>query len=220
MSASSASPSPTPERAGYHHGALREALLAAAEAVLAERGLEGFSLREVARRSGVSPAAPAHHFGDAQGLLNAVAALAFEGLRQELEAGNARGGADPLARLREQGLAYVGYALAHPARFGLMFRCEGRPDETLQHSGQAAYGVLEDGIRGLYGLAAGAALAPGQQQALLALWSVVHGFAHLLLSGQLDAAAGPEGRSGLCRDLLTPLLGQQLRGLVSEVRGG
>ena len=52
-------------RGAYHHGALRAALIDAAESVLAERGVEGFSLREVARRSGVSPAAPAHHFGDA-----------------------------------------------------------------------------------------------------------------------------------------------------------
>lgn len=220
MSASAASPSPAPERAGYHHGALREALLAAAETVLAERGLEGFSLREVARRSGVSPAAPAHHFGDAQGLLNAVATQAFEALREALEAGNARGGTDPLARLREQGLAYVDYALAHPARFNLMFRCAGRPDEALQHSGQAAYGVLEEGIRRLYGLAAGTVLAPAQQQALMAVWSVVHGFAHLLLSGQLDAGGGPAGRAGLRQGLLAPLLEQQLRGLVGQIGGG
>ena len=66
----------TPERP-YHHGALRAALIEAAEAVIAERGVDGFSLRETARRAGVSPAAPAHHFGDARGLLTALAAEAF-----------------------------------------------------------------------------------------------------------------------------------------------
>ena len=59
----------------YHHGDLRAALLAAAEAELAERGVEAFSLRQVAKRAGVSHAAPAHHFGDAQGLLTALAAV-------------------------------------------------------------------------------------------------------------------------------------------------
>src|SRR5262249_21793367 len=83
-SAGSAAPG-SPPREAYHHGALRESLLEAAEGLLAERGLAGFSLREVARRSGVSPAAPAHHFGDSAGLLNAVAIQAFEGLRAALE---------------------------------------------------------------------------------------------------------------------------------------
>src|SRR5690242_13821494 len=103
-------------RASYHHGALRQALIDATESLLAERGLDGFSLREVARRSGVSPAAPAHHFGDAQGLLTAVATLAFDGLTEALRAGNARGGDDPVARLREQGVGYVGFALRFPGR--------------------------------------------------------------------------------------------------------
>ena len=67
----------------YHHGALRQALIDATEALLAEKGADGFSLREVARRAGVSAAAPAHHFGDASGLLTAVATLGFEGLTKE-----------------------------------------------------------------------------------------------------------------------------------------
>jgi AcrR family transcriptional regulator len=90
MSNARSRPARAQAREGYHHGALREALIEASEALLAERGLEGFSLREVARRSGVSPAAPAHHFGDADGLLAAVATQAFDGLTAALEAGNAR----------------------------------------------------------------------------------------------------------------------------------
>lgn len=66
--------------APYHHGALRDALLAAAESVLNESGLEGFTLRECARRAGVSHGAPAHHFGDARGLLSAFAAQSFDQL--------------------------------------------------------------------------------------------------------------------------------------------
>jgi AcrR family transcriptional regulator len=104
-------------REAYHHGALRAALIEASESLLAERGLQGFSLREVARRSGVTPAAPAHHFGDAAGLLDTVATSAFDGLTQALEAGNARGGSDPVARLREQGVGLCGVrvALSRPA---------------------------------------------------------------------------------------------------------
>lgn len=223
MSASPSKPSrarSAAPRDAYHHGALREALLEAAEGLLAERGLEGFSLREVARRSGVSPAAPAHHFGDAHGLLTAVAIQAFDGLREALEAGNARGGDDPIARLREQGLGYVGFALRYPGRFGLMFRCEDNHDAQLRQSGRAAYGVLEDGMRALYRLPPQAPLSATQQQGLLAVWSVVHGFAHLQLARQLDDALQGAPREAVLRDTLAPLLEQQLRGLVADLPQG
>lgn len=200
-------------RDAYHHGALREALIAAAEEVLAERGLEGFSLREVARRSGVSPAAPAHHFGDAEGLLAAVATLAFDGLTAALRAGDERGGSDPVAQLREQGLGYVGFALKHPGRFGLMFRCEGYRSEALEQSGRAAFGVLEDGMRRLLGLAPDAAFTEAQFQSLLAVWSVVHGFAHLALAGQFDDMLPARGRDAALRSTLAALLEQQLLAL-------
>ncbi|MDM4767086.1 TetR/AcrR family transcriptional regulator [Pelomonas sp. SE-A7] len=207
-------PSSSPaKRVAYHHGALREALIEAAEGLLAERGLDGFSLREVARRSGVSPAAPAHHFGDANGLLVAVATQAFEGLAQALHAGDRRGGADPVDQLREQGLAYVGFALHHPGRFSLMFRCEGFEDEALTQAGRAAYGVLEDGIRRLHGLASGQRLTESQSLGVLGLWSLVHGFANLALSGQFDSQLPARGREAALRRLLGPLLDQQLRAL-------
>jgi len=200
-------------RDAYHHGALREALLEAAEGLLAERGLEGFSLREVARRSGVSPAAPAHHFGDAEGLLAAVATLAFDGLTAALKAGDERGGRDPVAQLREQGLGYVGFALKHPGRFGLMFRCEGYKSEALAQSGRAAFGVLEGGMRRLHGLAEATPLNPQQFQSLLLLWSVVHGFANLALAGQFDATLPEHGRDAALRATLGAMLDQQLQAL-------
>jgi AcrR family transcriptional regulator len=210
------------DRPSYHHGALREALIDATDTLLAERGLEGFSLREVARRSGVSPAAPAHHFGDADGLLTAVATSAFDGLSAALAAGDARGGSDPAAQLREQGVGYVGFALRHPGRFGLMFRSTHRPDEGLQRSAQAAFTRLEDGVRRLYGVAAGDALSDAQVHALLAIWSLVHGFAHLALAGQIQHRAPPVGqhrgtRGGvpaLLREVVAPMLEQHLRALV------
>src|SRR5512138_1086771 len=173
-------------REAYHHGSLREALIEASEALLAERGLEGFSLREVARRSGVSPAAPAHHFGDVDGLLAAVATQAFDGLTAALEAGNARGGEDPVARLREQGVGYVDFALRHPGRFNLMFRSGLKKTEALRRSAQAAFATLEGAVRDLYGVPGGQPLDPAQWNALLSIWSVVHGFAHLALAGQFE----------------------------------
>ncbi len=219
MSSSAAKPAPARRRKpaasrdAYHHGALREALIEASETVLAERGLDGFSLREVARRSGVSPAAPAHHFGDADGLLTAVATLAFDGLTAALEAGNARGGGDPVARLREQGVGYVGFALRYPGRFGLMFRTGPKKDEALARSAHAAFAALEQGVRDLFALSAGKPLSEAQRHALISIWSVVHGFAHLASAGQLARFAPPGGREAMLRGVLAPLLDQQLRAL-------
>src|SRR5215469_8707064 len=106
----------------YHLGDLKEKLIVATEALIMERGVDGFSLREVARRAGVSPAAPSHHFGDAKGLLAEVAYLGFQDFADALTEADAKGGAEPQKRLYEQGLAYVRFAMKNPARFTLMFR--------------------------------------------------------------------------------------------------
>src|ERR1700742_4950380 len=90
------------KKRAYHHGDLKDQLVAAAEAIILERGVEGFTLREAARRAGVSPAAPAHHFKDAKGLLAEVALRGFKDFGDALDAADKRGGADPQARLIEQ----------------------------------------------------------------------------------------------------------------------
>jgi AcrR family transcriptional regulator len=197
--------------APYHHGDLRAALIDATEALLAEKGPDAFSLREVARRAGVSPAAPAHHFGDAAGLLTAVATLGFEGLTQALEAGNARGGDDPLAALREQGVGYVRYALQHPGRFRLMFR-QGQlhADAELERHGIASFEVLARGVQ----RAAGDSTA-NQEQAVVALWSLVHGYAHLAIAGRFAELAAPHDVNTYLRTLLPPLLDAVLAGVLS-----
>lgn len=178
-------------RHSYHHGDLRQTLIDATEQLLAERGPEGFSLREVARRSGVSAAAPAHHFGDSEGLLAAVATTAFEALFVEIEAGRVRGGDDPVARLREQGVGYVRFALRYPGRFKLMFRNGLGPDLALSQASHSAYVALEDSVRALLGKPEGAPLDAAARRAFWSIWSVVHGFAHLALAGQFDVR--PEG---------------------------
>src|SRR6201995_6172875 len=86
-----------------HPGDLAGQLVAAAEAIILERGVDGFTLREAARRAGVSPAAPAHHFKDSKGLLTEVARLGFQEFGDALEAADKRGGKNPAKRLNEQG---------------------------------------------------------------------------------------------------------------------
>ena len=108
------------KRSTYHHGDLRAALIKAADAIIAEGGLEAFSLRAAALRAGVSPAAPAHHFGSARGLLTEVAILAFERADRYIEeAGYSQ---DVVADARAVSLAFITFVLHHPGHFRLMFR--------------------------------------------------------------------------------------------------
>ena len=108
------------KRKTYHHGDLRTALIKAADELIAEEGLETFSLRAAAKRAGVSPSAPAHHFGSAKGLLTEVALLAYERANRYLE--EAGRSDDPVTDVRALSIAFVTFALDHPGHFRLMFR--------------------------------------------------------------------------------------------------
>lgn len=115
--------------------------------MILSKGLHGFSLREVARRAGVSHAAPGYHFGDVRGLLTAVAIEGFETLRDELLR-SADGIADPIERLTAIGRGYVRVATEHPAHCEVMFRDDviSADDQQLAEVGLAAYGVLESAV--------------------------------------------------------------------------
>ena len=199
----------------YHHGALRQALIDATEALLAEKGADGFSLREVARRAGVSPAAPAHHFGDAAGLLTAVATLGFEELTRSLESGVAAGGDDARAALREQGVQYVRFAMRYPGRFRLMFRPGKLHDDAdLDRHAGAAFEVLAQGVRRAFGLAAARQMSAAHWNAVTALWSLVHGFAHLVIAGKFGMLCGADSIEGFTERNLRPILESALVGLI------
>ncbi len=192
----------------YHHGALREALLAAAEAVIAERGVDGFSLREAARRAGVSPAAPQHHFGDTRGLLTAVAAAGFAGLADALAAADLAAGPDREARTTAQGAAYVRFAFAEPARFDVMWRAAriDTRDSAYVAASTRAFRTLQGAVAGA---APGAADAPDRRPVdadprAVACWSLVHGFARLALDGAFGAAPGPAVDAMLAAVLAAP----------------
>jgi AcrR family transcriptional regulator len=155
----------------YHHGALRRAVLDAALDVLAEDGPEALRLRDLARRIGVSHAAPAHHFGDRAGLLTAIAAEGFELLADALAA------AAP--DFLEVGVAYVRFGVGRRAHFGVMFR----PD--LYRAGDP------DVIRARE-RAAAALRASGDRLAGIAAWSLAHGFTTLWNTGNLPPELGTD----------------------------
>ena len=175
----------------YHHGDLAAALCAATAELVAERGVNGFSLREVARRAGVSHAAPAHHFGNARGLLTAVATEGFELLADQLEAA-AVGVAGAAERLERCGQAYVRTALAHPGHYAVMLDGalidEHHPACTAA-SGRA-YAALQDTIEAVraelnYDL--------DVESAATLAWSAMHGLVEL--GPMLDAVAEQHGAS-------------------------
>jgi len=103
--------------APYHHGALRDALLDAAERVLERDGLSGLTLRAVAREAGVSHAAPTHHFGDLTGLVSELAAIGFRQFNAAMAAAGATG-VLPMEKALARARAYVGYAQANPGAAG------------------------------------------------------------------------------------------------------
>lgn len=128
---------------GYHHGNLPTALKEAAVELIGAKGPAGFSLREVARRAGVSHAAPAHHFRDATGLLTAIAIDAFKLLDAAL-AESAVGATDTRDRLRRCGRAYVETGIAHPAHLDLVFRPDLVDTDSPEYKewGERTYGRL------------------------------------------------------------------------------
>jgi AcrR family transcriptional regulator len=197
---------------GYHHGALREALVQAAEALLREQGLEAFTLRECARRAGVSHAAPAHHFGDARGLLTACAAAGLNRLADGMDAHVARAPAgDATAQLRAVGQAYIDFALANRALFQLMFRRDrlNPDDEALRAAGQRTGNALRDAIDAL--LAQRRLPAAERGRRILLAWSVVHGYTTLVIERQTSELFGldpehPDAASAMGAELLRLLM--------------
>ena len=179
--------------APYHHGALRDALLEAAERVLERDGLAGLTLRAVAREAGVSHAAPTHHFGDLTGLVSELAAIGFRQFNAAMVAAGAGGGPSLMEKALARARAYVAYARAHPGMYGLMFRTE-RLDMTRPSLCEAANASFA-GLAGAIGASrqeqiSDKALSLQQAADIARAWSLVHGFTMLLLDGRLTDILG------------------------------
>lgn len=168
---------------------LADKLLDAAAALIIERGPQGFSLREVARRARVSEAAPYWHFSSKEALLAAVAEQGFVGLGDAMTEVRARV-KDPRRRLQELGVAYVRFALAHPSHLRIMFGPEIH-DKTahpsLHAAGEHAFGLL---VATITEAQRAGYVRRGDPEALaVAAWSMVHGLSALLIDAQLEEYA-------------------------------
>lgn len=172
----------------YHHGNLREALLARAAEVLAERGVAELSLREIARDVGVSHAAPRRHFPDRQALLDALAMHGFERLADELAAAGAtRGRASFRTRVTRMASAYARFAVEEAALLELMFAGKHREiDGPIHVASDRAFAPVLDLIH--EGQATGEIIAGPIERPGIVLLSSVHGLASLLNGGLLHEA--------------------------------
>lgn len=170
----------------YHHGNLREELLAQAERTVRERGTSALSLRELARDVGVSHAAPRRHFADRQALLNAMANSGFNRLGRELREALDGAGADFETRLQATAAAYVRFATRDAALLELMFASKHGDDaEELHEAANRAFGVMLDLI--LQGQAEGALEAGDPERVGLVLFATVQGIAAMVTGGMLEA---------------------------------
>jgi AcrR family transcriptional regulator len=175
-------------RRTYHHGDLRRALVAETSGLVAAQGPHAVTLREVARRAGVSQAAPYRHFASKEALLAAVAEESFAALTRALTSGRDAGGGDAAERLRGLARAYVEFALEHPSDYRLMWspvvRGKSHPGLRARAGESAAvlFGVVE-------GLTPAAQQPDARVQPLATvLWALLHGLAGLVIDEQLPAA--------------------------------
>lgn len=206
MSNSAGNPRSAPKRSAapsksYHHGNLRESLLLAAESVLAVQGVQGITLREVAKAAGVSHAAPYHHFAGLNELLAAVAERGFAALAEAMECASAAG--DTRERLLHIAQAYVRCARSQPERFRLMFAPQlnqAGAFPALQAASQRAFAILTAAVCE-HDPVNGAELA-------LCGWSLSHGLSNLLIDGALDhVPSAVQDPDALVRQLAQRALG-------------
>jgi AcrR family transcriptional regulator len=178
--------------APYHHGNLREALIAAGVAIIDRDGLTALTFRACAREAGVSHGAPAHHLRDLQGLRTAIAAWSWLMLAQLLEHVQSQTSGTPAKRLLKICMVYVDFATNQPNRYLLMNRCDliDRENEELNFARDRCSVAL---------IACVAALGPRPPHPadLLLLRSVTHGYADLLIGGAVGLEGGGPGAAAL-----------------------
>lgn len=164
-------------KARYHHGNLPDALVEEGAQLLAESGIDGFSLRKLAKRTGVTVAAPSHHFGSARGLLTAIAGRSFEKLARQMEVA-VLSAESPQEAVLAACLAYFEMQTTEPGYASVMFRLDliNSSDEHYRKSAFQAFGLLEKTIAN----AVSTALEPAEISTMAkALWATTQGLTTL-----------------------------------------
>jgi AcrR family transcriptional regulator len=192
---------------------LRQKVLQASLALIDEGGLDRLSMREAARKAGVSHQAPYHYFADREAILAAIAGEGFAKLGQALMRAAEGAGADAGKAVEAMGRAYVDFALRHPAYFQVMFRADAVPLERYPEARKQedeAFGRLVEGIdKALAGQP-----AETSRKLAIASWALVHGLATLILEGSLARKVGvPKTRQKHLADEVIRTFARLLQGL-------
>jgi AcrR family transcriptional regulator len=172
----------------YHHGDLKNALIKAGLQLLVEKGVNGLNLREVARRAGVTHAAPYRHFADKEALIAAMAEEGFQRLAQQIGAASTTAPQSATEKLIALGDAYIRFAVEQPDSFRLMFSytiARRAQYPTLYTAAKRGFHLLESIIED--GQAAGEFLLEDSTALTKSVWSMMHGLATLLVEGQFPA---------------------------------
>jgi AcrR family transcriptional regulator len=174
-------------RKKYHHGDLKNALIRAGIEIISKDGLAGLSLRKVAKKAGVSHAAPYAHFADKQALIAAISTEGYHRLYDQLMASVALHSGDPRRGLVEVGWSYVQFALSDPQRFKVMFSGILEQEKDYPEFREMALKSFELLVSLVKSSQEAGLLDPGPADMVaVRLWSVVHGFILLLLEGQIS----------------------------------
>jgi AcrR family transcriptional regulator len=188
----------------FHHGDLREALIAATRDLLIEHGPDGFTLADACRRAGVTTAAPYKHFRDKQEILEDIVARGFE----ELTAANAKavaeGGPGTVAGITAMGLSYLDFAVAQPAVFRLMF---GHKSRTVEHVDESGNRCLKSVIEQVAAYSRKHGHTADAEKIAIRLWTFVHGASSLELDGDYERVAPGLNVHELIADVTPKLLG-------------
>ena len=190
-------------RRGYHHGNLREALLEAARQLVAERGPQGFTLTEAARRAGVSPSAPYRHFKDREEVLGELCRRGFALFGQRLQ--SAAAGRDPAEALHRMGPAYLAFAREEPGYYAAMFAFQQAPPGE-----EGSEPCRQQPLETLTGAVAGMLPRGGRDPKVVALqvWALSHGVAMLERAGVQPPTEGAPPAEAVLNAGVTALLGK------------
>ena len=203
------------KRRGYHHGNLREALIAAALELIAEKGPAGFTFAEAARAAGVSPAAPYRHFRDRDALLADVARRGFEHFGADMARAWDGGQPHPYRALENLGRAYLAFARTQPAYYAAMFECQLPPDASreLSQAAENAFSILRQACEALCALMPADKRPPASMMSYH-IWSLTHGIASLFARGDMARRKLPMAPENLLEaGFLLYLRGLGLEGL-------
>jgi AcrR family transcriptional regulator len=195
-----------PRKKRFHHGDLREALIAATRDLLIEHGPDGFTLADACRRAGVTTAAPYKHFRDKQEILEEIVLRGFD----ELTAANAKavaeGGPGTVAGITAMGISYLEFAVSQPAVFRLMFghKSEVRKAKQVDESGNEC---LKNVIEQVAAYSRKHGQTADAEKIAIRLWTFVHGASSLQLDGDYQRVAPGVNVYDLIADVTPKLLG-------------